>query len=118
MPVCHVDKPGTPYQSRRMKTSTVSRTTCWLAVACSSWVAGAACAPHAVVASPPGVNAPVRGITVSGFGKVNGKPDVARTTIGVEARAGTAEEAIADVNARIARVIAAVKQAGVAEADV
>ncbi len=91
----------------------------WLTVTGASLAAGAACTPQTVVASSaPTVNAPVRGITVSGFGKVNGKPDVARTTIGVESRAGTAEEAIADVNSRMAAVIAAVKRAGVADADV
>jgi uncharacterized protein YggE len=55
---------------------------------------------------------------VNGVGKANGKPNVARSTIGVEARAGTAEEAMAEVNQRMAQVIAAVKQAGVADADV
>jgi uncharacterized protein len=51
-------------------------------------------------------------------GKANGKPNVARSTIGVEARAGTADAAIGEVNARMAQVIAAVKQAGVADADI
>jgi uncharacterized protein len=79
----------------------------------------AACSPPAVVSCPAAsANAPVRGITVSGVGKASGAPNVARSTIGVEARAGTAEEATADVNARMAQVIAAVKQAGVAAADV
>jgi uncharacterized protein len=77
----------------------------------------AGCAPQTVVTAPS-VNAPTRGISVSGVGKANGKPNVARSTIGVEARAGTAEEAIGEVNARMAQVIAAVKQAGVAEADI
>jgi uncharacterized protein YggE len=75
------------------------------------------CTPHTVV-NAPAANAPARGISVNGVGKANGKPNVARSTIGVEARAGTAEEAIGEVNARMAQVIAAVKQAGVAEADI
>jgi len=80
---------------------------------------GAACTPQSVVSCPAAsANAPVRGITVSGVGKASGAPNVARSTIGVEARAGTAEEAIGEVNARMAQVIAAVKQAGVAPADV
>jgi uncharacterized protein YggE len=79
----------------------------------------AACTPQTVVNSAaPAASAPVRGIIVNGIGKANGKPNVARSTIGVEARAGTAEEAMAEVNQRMAQVIAAVKQAGVAEADV
>lgn len=102
-----------------MRISAVFAALRWLTVTGASLAAGAACTPQTVVASSaPTVNAPVRGITVSGFGKVNGKPDVARTTIGVESRAGTAEEAIADVNSRMAAVIAAVKRAGVADADV
>src|SRR5690349_24069954 len=79
----------------------------------------AACTPQTVVhTSAPAANAPARGISVNGVGKANGKPNVARSTIGVEARAGTAEEAMAEVNQRMAQVIAAVKQAGVADADV
>jgi len=78
-----------------------------------------ACTPQTVVSSAaPAANAPVHGISVNGVGKANGKPDVARSTIGVEARAGTAEEAINEVNQRMAQVIAAVKQAGVAAGDV
>ncbi len=68
--------------------------------------------------SAPTANAPTRGITVSGVGKASGKPNVARSTIGVEGRAGTAEEAIGDVNRRMAQVLSAVKAAGVADADI
>lgn len=75
-----------------------------------------ACAPHGGRTIYT-ANGPVRGVTVTGSGKVNGKPDIARTTIGVETRANTAEEAVSDVNARMARVVTALKQAGVAEAD-
>jgi len=79
----------------------------------------AGCTPPSVVSCPAAsASAPVRGITVNGVGKASGAPNVARSTIGVEARAGTAEEATAEVNARMAQVIAAVKQAGVAAADV
>lgn len=77
-----------------------------------------ACAPQTVVNPPASANAPAKGITVSGSGKASGPPDVARTTIGVEARAGSAEEAMAEVNTRMTQVIAAVKQAGVTDADI
>jgi len=86
-----------------------------VALAAASFSTG--CTPQTVVNSPS-ANAPARGISVTGVGKANGKPDVARSTIGVEARAGTADAAIAEVNARMAQVIAAVKQAGVADADI
>jgi uncharacterized protein len=83
-------------------------------------VAGVAgCTPQTVIQnSVPAANAPSHGITVNGVGKANGTPNVARVTVGVEVRAATAELAIAEVNARVAQVIAAVKQAGVADADV
>jgi uncharacterized protein len=86
-----------------------------VAVASATVLAG--CTPQTVV-NTPSANTPARGISVSGVGKANGKPNVARSTIGVEARAGTADAAIGEVNARMAQVIAAVKQAGVAEADI
>lgn len=77
------------------------------------------CSPPTVMSCPAAsASAPVRGITVSGVGRASGAPNVARSTIGVEARAGTAEEATAEVNARMAQVIAALKQAGVAAADI
>lgn len=80
---------------------------------------GAGCGPHHIRhGAPPSANAPTRGITVNGVGKASGKPNIARGTVGVEARAATAEDAIGEVNARMGRVIAAIKQAGVAEADI
>jgi uncharacterized protein YggE len=87
-----------------------------VALALSIASGGLACSPQTVVNTA--MPAPVRGITVSGVGKASGKPNVARSTIGVEARAGTAEAAIAEVNSRMAQVIAALKQAGVADADI
>jgi uncharacterized protein len=86
---------------------------CLLALACAALPACASHGKRTIVTS----NGPVHGVTVTGSGKANGKPDVARTTVGVETRAGSAEEAVADVNARMARVVTALKQAGVAEAD-
>jgi uncharacterized protein len=87
---------------------------------CSTAVlAGAGCTPQTVIQNAsPALNAPTHGITVSGIGKANGTPDIVRVTVGVEVRAATAEQAIAEANARIANVIAAVKQAGLADKDV
>jgi uncharacterized protein len=87
----------------------------WVALALAT-LAAPACAPHrapTIITS----NGPMRGVTVTGVGKATGKPDVARTTIGVETRAATAEEASTEVSARMAKVVAALKQAGIAEAD-
>lgn len=93
----------------------------WLrSVAFAATVLGStACTTNTVVksvAAPAGV--PAAGVTVNGVGKVSGKPDIARGNIGFEARAATAEAAITEVNRRMAEVISAVKQAGVAEKDI
>ena len=42
----------------------------------------AACTPQTVV-NAPSTNAPTRGISVSGLGKANGKPNVARSGLGI-----------------------------------
>jgi uncharacterized protein YggE len=58
------------------------------------------------------------GISVSGHGEAQGQPDLARVTIGVEARSRVANEATEHVNQQMGRVIAAIQQQGVAEADI
>lgn len=74
----------------------------------------AACAhPRSIVLSP---SAP-EGVRVYGVGEAAGSPDVARTQLGVEVRAATAEQAVADASQRMAAVIAALKQQGIAEGD-
>ncbi len=59
----------------------------------------------------------VAGISVVGVGEVKAAPDIARTNVGVEARAPQAEQAVAEANQRMARVLAALKAAGVADGD-
>ena len=111
-----------PYQSWAMdfllNSSAYSRSFSALALALAAATAPA-CTPQTVVnTSVPAASAPVHGITVTGLGKVTSAPNIARGTVGVEARAGSADAAIAEVNARMAQVILAVKQKGVAAADV
>jgi uncharacterized protein YggE len=61
---------------------------------------------------------PARGtISVTGSGEARGTPDVVRTSIGVEARAAHAQEALTAANAQIAQVIKALKELGVADSD-
>lgn len=73
-----------------------------------------ACAhPRSIVLSP---TAP-EGVRVYGVGEAAGAPDVARTQLGVDVRAATAEQAVADASQRMAAVIAALKQQGIAESD-
>lgn len=58
------------------------------------------------------------GISVSGHGEAQGQPDLAKVTIGVEARARVANEATEQVNQQMRAVIAAIQQQGVVEADI
>jgi uncharacterized protein YggE len=93
---------------------------CHLALlALSLVVAHAGCAaPHTVVRPGiPPAGAPVEGISVTGTGKAFGQPNLARATVGVEVRAATADVAMRDVSTGVARVIAALKAAGIAESD-
>jgi hypothetical protein len=93
---------------------------CSLAVlALSLVVAQTGCAAHHTVSRPgiPPIGAPVEGISVTGMGKAFGQPNIARASVGVEVRAATAEAAMRDVSAGVARVIAALKGAGIAESD-
>lgn len=72
------------------------------------------CAPAQVV-MPPG--AMPQGITVSGHGEAQGRPDIARVTLGVEARAKLATEATEQSNRQMTAVIAALKQQGIRDED-
>lgn len=62
--------------------------------------------------------APPRLVVVQGHGEAAGRPDRATVMVGVETQAATAGAALADNNKKMAALIAAVKQAGVAETDV
>ena len=68
--------------------------------------------------SAPSPAAPERAITVVGEGQIREAPDIARTTLGVEATATSAVAATRDAAARMAAVLAAVKRLGVADADI
>jgi len=78
-------------------------------------VAGlSACAhPRAIVLSP---SAP-EGVRVRGEGEASAAPDIARTHVGVDVRALTAEQANTEATQRMAAVIAALKQLGIADKD-
>ena len=59
-----------------------------------------------------------RSITVVGVGEVSLKPNIATISIGVETRASTVSEAKAEVDARMADVVAALRKVGIAERDI
>lgn len=78
-----------------------------------------ACSPSTTVvhAEVPSAASPARGVTVTGYGDAKAAPDIARTNLGVEVRAATAEQATAEANQRMAAVLAAVKALGIADKD-
>lgn len=67
-------------------------------------------APNSAAALP-------RTITVVGEGIVNIKPDVARANIGVETVSKTVQDATAENNAALTAVLAALREQGIADAD-
>ena len=69
-------------------------------------------------ASTPEVQASQRTITVVGLGKVNLVPDIARISIGAQARASTVAAARDEVEQSMAAVTAALSELGIAEKDI
>ncbi|MEZ4668903.1 MAG: SIMPL domain-containing protein [Anaerolineae bacterium] len=59
-----------------------------------------------------------RTISVSGSGEVFGPPDIAYINLGVDVADADAGKAIANANTTLAAIVAAVSEAGVAEADI
>jgi uncharacterized protein YggE len=57
------------------------------------------------------------GVSVTGTGEAKAAPDIARSSMGIEVRADTAEQAVTQANERMAAVLAAIKAAGVADSD-
>ena len=71
-----------------------------------------------VGAAPAGAATRERTITVVGTGQVKGTPDVADLSIGVEAQAASAVEALSTVNDRAQKVLDVLHDAGVDDADI
>lgn len=69
-------------------------------------------------ASPAGAATRERTITVVGTGQVKGTPDVADLSIGVEAQAASAVDALSTVNDRAQKVLDVLHDAGVDDADI
>jgi hypothetical protein len=88
----------------------------------SGFVVVAALAAAALIGPRSGVTAtdgpPPRLITVSGEGEVKTRPDMAMISTGVVTEGTTAKEALARNNTAMTAVIAALKNAGVAEDDI
>jgi uncharacterized protein len=63
-------------------------------------------------------DAPARSITASGLGSVTTVPDRAHFSFGVQAQSRTASQALEAADAQLNRVVAALRGAGVAQADI
>lgn len=61
---------------------------------------------------------PARSITTSGTGSVTTVPDRAHFSFGVQAQSRTASQALEAADAQLRRVVAALRDAGVAQADI
>lgn len=72
---------------------------------------------HESCAVPRASAASAGGIYVSGSGEAKGKPDLARTNIGVEVRAPSAQQATEQANAQMTSLLARLRALGVADAD-
>lgn len=59
----------------------------------------------------------VKGITVQGTGSITISPDLATVSVGVQAQASRAAQAQSQASAVMNKIIAAVKQGGIADAD-
>ncbi len=80
-------------------------------------LAAVGCTPRTLLLkTTPGGDA-AHGVMVSGSGEGKAAPDIARTTLGVEARADTAEQASAQATTIMNAVIHAVQAAGIAQTD-
>ena len=60
----------------------------------------------------------IRSVTVVGQGEATGKPDIARTSLGVEALAPTVQEAMDQTTAKMNAIVEALKKMGIAEKDI
>ena len=61
---------------------------------------------------------PSRSITVVGVGELSLEPDIATVTIGVQVRASTVSAAKTEVDGRMAAVVSALHEVGIAEKDI
>jgi uncharacterized protein len=59
-----------------------------------------------------------RSITVVGIGKVTGKPDIARVTVGIETQASSLQTAVDDNKAKMNNLLDTLKKLGLADKDI
>lgn len=87
-----------------------------LALAGSLLLSG--CAPAIEAAQTAAYVSPARTITVVGRGEVKARPDIANTSVGVEVLAPTIEAATTEAEARMAAILAALKELEIESQDI
>ena len=88
-----------------------------LIIPASIVLTGCGAGHHSNCAMPASQQA-IRSVTVVGHGEAMGKPDVARTSLGVEASAATVQEAMDQTTAKMNAILDALKKMGIAEKDI
>lgn len=86
-----------------------------LLVPASFGLLGCGAGPHHGAHGAP--HQAIRHITVVGQGEAKGNPDIARTSLGVEASAPTVEEAMNQTSARMKAIMGALKKLGIEDKD-
>lgn len=79
---------------------------------------GCGAGQHSNCAMPGSSQQAIRSVTVVGHGEAMGKPDIARTSLGVEASASTVQDAMDQTTTKMNAILDALKKAGVAEKDI
>lgn len=81
-------------------------------------LAGCGAGQHAGCPMPSNSQQALRSVTVVGQGEASGTPDVARTSLGVEASAPTVQDAMDQTTAKMKAILEGLKKMGVAEKDI
>jgi hypothetical protein len=74
-------------------------------------------APVSAAPTNPDGSAPIKGITVEGVGTITISPDLATISVGIQAQASTAAQAQSQANEVMTKVIAAIRELGIAAED-
>jgi uncharacterized protein len=89
-----------------------------LVIPASFALTGCGAGHHSSCPMPTASQQALRSITVVGQGEASGKPDIARTSLGVEAAAPTVQEAMDQTTAKMNAILDNLKKIGVAEKDI
>jgi uncharacterized protein len=82
------------------------------------WLWGQVSSPAVAQSSSEAVYSPAQTITVIGQGSIRVEPDIARVSIGVETSSETVTEGVADNEAQMQAILAALEDAGIEAKDV